>query len=498
MKIKTGLKAGESGGGSSGEVLTLENAPGVIRQGLEDVGLINSDGGNVVQAAMVQMTERQAAFESRVRGTQPSVEWFVDEEVFHNGIPTAARPAIKERIRAAFQGNRGEDEVFPGQNAARAVRCALLSVVSGKGAKGLKLSGAAKGEMTPVQFAKALYGQDHIVTKALAGELETHSVLSDLLVSDRPDRIGVTIPDAFLPGFVDFLRPRSVYLAAGPVVHPMDRGKLSLVVQTSGSTFGYVETENSPPPQTSLDFAVRNLVAKYLKGLVVWSIHALRRSGVVTEALILNDMLEGGADALDDAALLGDGTGAEPKGLRVLIDSAHVGAATVLTSSDSNAQMIFNVSLDFRTKLNLVVGVANITPGRMVLFMSYRDFLWFLDHRTNDGSPAYPTVASSGSYLGMPIFWTGKISTTEATPDNIGSTIIGADMTNTIMAEEMGIDVDVADQATIGKGDDALDLWSTDTMAAKLTAIHDFDMRRRKAGFVLTGVNYGGVAVIST
>ena len=212
MKTKTGIVAGD-GDAAGGEALTVDNAPKIMTQALVDTGLITDKGIPAFQAGLDKLDAQRKAFEKRVNSTPATAEWFVNDDIFHNGIPAAVRSNVKDKVRAAFSEHRG-DQVFPGQYAAQSLRATVLSAVSKKGGSiGLALAGARQA-MDPVQFAAALYGEEHPVALAMAGKLQTHDVASDRLDSDKMARIGVTIPDAFLPGFVEFLRPRSVFLAA--------------------------------------------------------------------------------------------------------------------------------------------------------------------------------------------------------------------------------------------------------------------------------------------
>lgn len=483
MKTKTGIRAGENGGAGGETVLTAETIQQAVASGIVEAGLPE------LQRTVEEVQARQRTLEG-LSGDPGNASWWVNDEVFHSGIcSNRVRESIKDRVRADHSAYRGEDEAFPGQNAARSMRAVLLSAVS---MKDPGLAGCREA-LSPVQFAEALYGESHIVTQAMGGNLARHDVASDLLISDDAARIGATIPVEFLAGFLAFLRARSVVLAAGPRTEEMIRGALSFVIQTGGATFGYVTTATSEAPQSSFEFGTADFKARYFKGLVVASIQALRRSNVVNDGVILNEMLAAGGDAFDNAALLGDGTDAEPKGIRNLIFSGHVAAAPVLTAAQNMASRIHSVELSMRLQDNLVTGIANITPSRMVLFMSRREFLYFASGRTDTGALAWPSVESSGTLMGQPIFWTGRIPTDEATPDNIGSTIIAADMPNVVVAEEEGMTVTTSTEATIPDGSGVFSFFTRSSIGYLITAIHDVGMLRDKAGWVLTAVNFGGV-----
>ena len=300
--------------------------------------------------------------------------------------------------------------------------------------------------------------------------------------------------ETFLPGLVEFLRARTVFLAAIPLSVPLDGGKATYIVQTEGTSFSYVETEDSIPDRTSVAFAERALVAKILKGVVVFSLRAMERSTVVNDAFILNDMLMGASSAIDDAALLSDGTLARPKGVRFLIDSTHTKTAVVLTTGLDMASRIHNVVLDIREGKQKIAD-AFIDPQRLVYFMSWRERDFFAEQRDNQGGRAWEEVMNNGTLGGIPIFWTTKIVTT-GDPAGIGSTIILVDMAEVMFAEEARVTVRTSFEGSLtdsSQDSGSYHLFERSAGAMLLEAYHDIEMRRKKAGFVWKDVNWGAI-----
>lgn len=466
MRVKTRLKAGE--GGSAGG-MTADQMETILAGEFEKSGLAS------LPETVAQIDTRVAAFEQRLKNDTGRIvtPGFWGAEVFANGVPDCARTGISNRVKYAFSA-KDENEAFPGQHAAQAFRCAFLSMLSSK----------TDRPCSAEKHALALHGEDHPVYKAFA-------VVDDQLRSDRVAKIGVTIMDRFLPGLVEFLRPRNVFLAASPLSVPLEGGKATYIVQDEGATAAYVESEDSVPDRTSVSFAERALVAKILKSIIVFSLRAMERSSVVNDAFILNDMLAGAAAAIDDAALLSDGTLARPKGLKFLIDSTHAKDAVVLTTGLDPAARIAEVITDIRFGKNLIAN-ANIDPQRMVYFMSWSDRDFFAEQRTNDGSRAWPSVEVNGSLGGIPIFWTTRITTT-GDPAGIGSTLILVDMAEVMFAEEERVNVRTSMEASITDGSGQYNLFERSAGAMLLEAFHDIQMRRSKAGFVWNDLNWGRI-----
>lgn len=476
MRVKTRIKAGESGGG--GGAVTVEEMQTVLSSVMEEQGL------NAVPGQIAAIDTRLAEFENQVRnnGGRISTPEFWGTEQFAIGVPEAVRPIVQRRVQYSFD-DRHTDEAFPGQFAAQCFRVGMLAAFSQK-------SSPSGNGLTAAQFAAKLHGEDHPVTQAL----ESNALQDDQLRSDRVSRIGITIPDMFLDGLVEFLRPRTVFLAASPLTVPLTGGKATYLVQTEGTSFSYVESEDSVPSRTGVSFAERALVAKILKGIVIFSLRALERSTVVTDAFILNDMLAGAAAAIDSAALLSDGTLARPKGLTTLIDASHTKVATVLTATQSNAARITSVVLDIRTG-KAAIADASIDPQRLAYFLSWRDFDFFAEQRTNDGAPAWPSVQQNGTLGGIPLFWTTRITTT-GDPGGVGSTLILVDMAEVMFAEEQMVNVRTSFEGSVtdaSQDSGSYHLFERSAGAMLLEAFHDIEMRRAKAGFVWTDLNWGAI-----
>jgi len=477
MRFKTGIRAGESGGG--GGAVTVEEMQTVLEQHMSKNGI------DAVPGQLAAIDVRMAEFESRIRGSGGGVERpaFWGTEHFAIGVPQVVRPGIQNRVQIAFS-DREAGEVFPGQFAAQSFRCGMLAAFSAKD---------GGQTITAAQWALKLHGETHPVTVALS-EMAKNALQDDQLRSDRVSKIGVTIPDMFLPGLVEFLRPRTVFLAASPLLVPLTGGKATYLVQDEGTSFSYVETEDSIPDRTSVSFAERAMVAKILKGIVVFSLRALERSTVVTDAFILNDMLAGASAAIDSAALLSDGTLARPKGLTSLIDASHTLTAVVLTAAMAPAARITNVVLDIR-KGKQKIADASIDPQRLVYFTSWRDFDFFAEQRTNDGAPAWPSVMQNGTLGGIPLFWTTRITTT-GDPGGIGSTLILVDMAEVMFAEEQVVNVRTSFDGSLtdsSQDSGSYHLFERSAGAMLLEAFHDIEMRRSKAGHIWNDVNWGGV-----
>lgn len=474
MKVKTHLKAGEGGAGGASP-MTAEQMEQILADGLEEHGL------SKVPATIKKINTRVAEMEQRLQNDPARLEnpSFWGTEVFNVGISSAHHRSIDSRIRTEF-AQRGTREVFPGQHAAQAFRCIFLAALQSK-------TGSSS---SPAEHALRLHGEDHPV-------YQMFTLQDDQLRSDRVARVGVTIMDRMLPGVVEFLRPRSVFLAASPLVVPLQGGKATYLVQDSGTSFGYVETEDSIPDRTSVSFAERAMVAKILKGVVVFSLRAMERSDVVTDAFILNDMLAGASSAIDDAGLLSDGTLARPLGISNLIDNANAKTAVVLDNSMTNATLIQNVNSDLRVGKN-AIATADITPQRLNYFCSWRDFDFFAEQDTDGGGGRrWPEVTASGTLGGIPLNWTTRIGT-DGDPGGIGSTLILVDMAEVMFAEEQAVNVRTSFEGSLtdtSQDSGSYHLFERSAGAMLLEAFHDIHMRRSKAGYVWNDLNWGGPLV---
>jgi HK97 family phage major capsid protein len=154
------------------------------------------------------------------------------------------------------------------------------------------------------------------VVRALA--LGSRDGLSDIerrVLSEGVDASGgYTVPEVLAVTFIDRVRNAMVTAQAGAQTVPMTSDVVHLARLDSASAPTW-KAENDAIPETSLTFGRVSLTARTLPALVKLSVELSEDSANV-DAIIERELSEALARELDRAALLGTGTGAEPRGIR--------------------------------------------------------------------------------------------------------------------------------------------------------------------------------------
>lgn len=154
------------------------------------------------------------------------------------------------------------------------------------------------------------------VVRALA--LGNRDGLSDIerrVLSEGVDASGgYTVPEVLATQFIDRVRNAMVTAQAGAQTVPMSSDVLHIARLDSASAPAW-KAENDVIPETSLTFGRVTLTARTLPALVKLSVELSEDSANV-DAIIERELAQALALELDRAALLGSGTGAEPRGIR--------------------------------------------------------------------------------------------------------------------------------------------------------------------------------------
>lgn len=270
----------------------------------------------------------------------------------------------------------------PGQRGARVVRAYLAS--------GENVSG------TMDLLRK--WGSEDIVT-----DLERSLQLS------RPDGVGLLIPEEYSDEFIPLLRPYSTIAAIMPREVTMKYGTLNFARVSTG-TLAYWRPPQANIKQASAPVAGRlTLQEKALTMLVPFPNRLLESNAAVADQFILQDMLAGGGQKLDEAFVKGSGDEYEPLGL------------VNYSVSGSNKTPLNNMAggafaWDLPIKMIETHRNADGTMVRPFFLMNWT--LWRLLMTATTGSAGFlgwtQELATRNTILGVPVFPTRHIATSAA------------------------------------------------------------------------------------
>ena len=114
--------------------------------------------------------------------------------------------------------------------------------------------------------------------------------------------------------FVDMLRNKAVMIALGAKVLSGLQGDVDIPKKVGGANFSWI-AENANVPLSSMDLTTLGLKPKTIAGAIPVSRKLRKQSSMSVENLIVQDLINGIAVALDLAMLIGTGQDSQPLGL---------------------------------------------------------------------------------------------------------------------------------------------------------------------------------------
>lgn len=464
------------------QTMSAEQLAAAVQAGLSASGLpqavqnmgapAGSEGGEEAPQPGGQFAE---AVENATGGGAPVTSHGMEPGAdmrFNAGVSVALRDGARiTPVTYRADQPAPSSQAFAGQAFAQFVRCLAASARSMK---------AGTGYQSPVQFAQALYGESHPVTAAIAAPVQ------NTVDSSTSSKGAVLIPPSFSSDFIKLLRPAAVFLAAGPRFVDNARGNLAIPKQSGGASAGYIG-EGDAIPVTQAEFGMEQAVSKHIAALTVISNTWLDRTDPGTDQIVIDDLVAGVAQKVDQVGLRSTGAGGEPKGCRYWANVNNVFSAETLYSDDSPAVVARKVET-ILGKLWLGLFGNNISATSPVWFCSARTYSFLYGLRDGNGRLIYRDELKMGMLRQMPIVWSNQI------PDDLGSgsdsELMLVNMDDVIFADEKAVSVDMSESA-IQDGANVRALFSHNQMAVRVMAAHDIIVRYSRAVAVATGINWG-------
>lgn len=154
--------------------------------------------------------------------------------------------------------------------------------------------------------------------------------------------------------FIDRLRNATRVRALGATVLAGLTGNISIPRRSASTTAGWV-AENTPLPNGAPGFDSVTLNPKHAGAITEWSRNMLLQSSPDVEQLARSDLSMTLAEALDAAAIMGSGQGAEPRGI---LNTPGIGAVVMGTNGGP-------ITFDALADLQGQVDDANAGEGSM-------------------------------------------------------------------------------------------------------------------------------------
>lgn len=290
------------------------------------------------------------------------------------------------------------------------------------------------------------------------------------------------VPPTMAAEIIEFLRPMTTFLQAGPRRVPLDNGSYFQSGGSTGASAGYGR-ENSVPGYSEATFRDINLFAKELQGKTAISNVLLKRGVGGIRAFVDEDLRSAMAETMDLNMFLGDGLQNRPLGIY------NIPGTSSRAATDSVSPTAAQIDADARWALNSLI---NINLGAAKWTMSQETAGYLEDVRDANGNPMYPSMG-----LANPTFKKVPVLVTTNLPTNLGvgsnrSHISLIAYNHVLLGEEDGITVRVSSEASYSDASGNLrSAAERDETVMFAVARHDVGVRHARAVALLTDVRWG-------
>lgn len=352
--------------------------------------------------------------------------------------------------------------------------------------------------MSPVEFAKSMYGERNPVTSAVlkaavpAGTTLPGSWAEDL-VGDAT---------ALYADFVEFLRPTTILGKFGSGNIPALRTvpfRVPLIGQTGGGE-GYWVGEGKPKPLTAFDFNRNTLEPLKVANIAVVSEEVIRDSSPAADVIIRDALAAALRERLD----------------RDFINPAKAAAAGISPASITNGVTPIaatgtgdadDIRRDVRALMATFIA-ANNAPTSGVWIMSSITALALSLMVNTLGQPEFPGVTmAGGTFMGLPVIVSEYVPTaTSGEPAVTTGFVALVNAQDIYFADNGDIRIDMSQEASLqmldnpsshdaGTGDGAselVSLWQTNCVGFRAERSLNWAKRRASGVALLSGVKWGG------
>lgn len=310
-------------------------------------------------------------------------------------------------------------------------------------------------------IALDMYGEDHPVTKALQ--------------ANDADSGGFLVEGDFSADVIELLRAKEVIEAAGPMRVPLSKGSLTLPKLTGAATGGWIG-EGTDATVTEETFGQVTLTARKYAAIVPMSNDLLRYASVDADRIVRDDLVRVIRLAEDLAFIRGDGTAAQPKGLRNMQGAqTNAQSGTTLAAATNDTAENIQLLMD-----------ADVLIDRPHWFYAPRTWRFFASIRDGNGNLAFQPEISQRTLWGYPFSITTQI------PTNLGggteSEIYLVEMTDIIVGRAAGIEVMASDVASYTTGGNTVSTFQRDETAIRALSEVDINTRHGESIVIQTGV----------
>lgn len=340
-------------------------------------------------------------------------------------------------------------------------------------------------------YEYGFHQQAEIIERHMAGDIP--KIVKELQAGTLIDG-GNLVPSTLAADLIGFLFNANVVRRLGATVLPMPAGSLDIGKIATAVSAGWIgETAAIDASQFTTEKV--KLDAKKLRITVITSNDLVRRAAFGISGLIEDQMRSQAANTSDLAALRGDGTEGEPRGILDMTAADNIFDRT----QDGATSTLKEIITDLFTAINNVVE-NNIPMTRGGWAGHSRTKHGIMASTDADGNfTLLMQQLSEGTLLGFPFEATNAIPTDldtsgDATDDETDLTF--GDFAQFIIGESLDMAVDETDQATVtDSAGSPVQLWDTDQRAFRLLHEEDNAVAYDTAFSIIRSVDWGADVV---
>lgn len=290
--------------------------------------------------------------------------------------------------------------------------------------------------------------------------------------------------------FIAYLYNQSAFLVGQPMIVDMPNGSLKFP-KGNASAAGAYATEVADAGYSDATTTSVTMTAKHLKVITAISNYLIEVSPLAVASIVGQDLQSSLTVTLDSAGLRGTGSGANPSGIKTLVNAAHL--VHSVAGASPKAPTVTEVEVDIKAMM-VAMRATNIPWVRPRFMMSNRVFTYLQFMKTSQAVPQYAGLQDSSNPTwidGIPVTRTEQIPNNQSDGTNSDCSDIYLTLFGHVM---MGVTRQLRFETSreamyVNSGDKSA--FSRDETVIRGIASHDFGLRYDKAAYVLDRVRWG-------
>ncbi len=274
---------------------------------------------------------------------------------------------------------------------------------------------------------------------------------------------GLLIPEIYSDEFIDLLYNRTIVKEMGAVVIPMEKGNISINKLIGGLTAQYIP-EGGAAVFSNIKLGRVRLSSKKLMSLTAMSNDILRTNSYYADRIVLDNMLETMAQAMDYACLYGTGGEDAPLGIA---NTPDIQVPSAVEDAPTRTALVAIVTLLGLKNINL----ADASIGWVMGWDSWKNLS---DERDNGEGLINRELTDRGTMLGYKVLISNQVRTSGSTTD-----IFFGKWNDVLIGEEFKVELAMDGSTTFTDEDgNVINAFTNDFTVYRAIMKHDMKLMR--------------------